>query len=535
MTQQREDVGRPRCHRLFYALIGLTFLLVTACSTSGGGGGGNDDGDSTGTTAKSLEPKASFSDDDIRHFLQRTHFGIEPGKVEEVQSQGLETYIDEMMDFPPAYSQPFESDAALTLEDEDDPLGLEGMFPSRSDIVEWNVELMMQNPNAFQEFMAMFWQDHFGVDANILDSDERYLMVDYINMLREKGVGSFRDLFLEASRHGAMLVFLDGADNNKFAPNENYAREFWELFSLGVDNGYTQDDILEGSQAFTGYRREFDPDTGLTSLVFDAENNKAIGKKFPLGILIEHDLTQDDYANMVDLTLAYTDADGNYLAAEYLCTKLLRYFAFENPSEDIIKALAKTLRENDYAIAPVLKELFLSEAFYSDEARKGLVRNFFETVVGVVRTTGMTESAGTYRTYLSNMQSVPSQPPSVEGWPEGDDKLNAQATGIEIPNFINELITNRSQQANAGYDISVALQPAGATSADEVVDHVAQLLGVTLDSTERAMIIDFMNVQVNNNGDETPLNYTPANPDHQNRKLRNLLWILSQHPSFHMK
>jgi len=104
-----------------------------------------------------------------------------------------------------------------------------------------------------------------------------------------------------------------------------------------------------------------------------------------------------------------------------------------------------------------------------------------------------------------------------------------------MPNFVNELITNRSNQLEEGYNIGQAIQPAGATSADEVVDHIAVLLGVTLNESERTDLIDFMNVQISSDGTETPVNYTPRNADHQSRKLRNLLWILCQHPSFHLK
>ena len=179
--------------------------------------------------------------------------------------------------------------------------------------------------------------------------------------------------------------------------------------------------------------------------------------------------------------------------------------------------------------------LFLSESFYSESAKEGLIRDFYEQVVGLVRTTGLTESNFQYRRYLTDMESLPSRPPSVEGWPEGDDKISSQATGVSMPNFVNELITNRSNQEDEGYDIGAALQPADATNAAEVVDHLAMLLGVSLDESERQDLIDYMNVEISNDGSETPVNYTPQNTDHQSRKLRNLLWILCQHPSFHLK
>ncbi len=523
----------------------LTMATATLVACGGGSsdspnssaataGGGNSGTGSSSVYNDSLNPKGEFTDSDIRHFLSRTHFGIEPGKPEIVKAKGLSVYIDEMMAFAPVGSQPFETDANTLLMNDDDPVGLEGKFPSVSDVVDWNINLLMNNPNAFQEVMGMFWQDHFGVDFETFRGEEEHLMIDFVNLLRERGTGNFRDLLLDVSRHGAMLIFLDGADNSKFAPNENYAREFWELFALGVDNGYTETDVIEASRAYTGWRRHHNSATGLTEVVFDPES-KAVGSKQPLGNSVGHDLSNDDYGIMVDLTMQHTDGTGSDLVARFLSRKLLRHFHSESPSDDLINSFANVLRQNNLNVGPALKILFLSESFYSESAKAGLIRDFYEQVVGLVRTTGLTESNHQYRRYLSDMQSLPSRPPSVEGWPEGDDKISSQATGVSMPNFVNELITNRNNQEAEGYDIGAALQPADATNATEVVDHLAMLLGVSLDETERQELINYMNVEISNDGSETPVNYTPQNTDHQSRKLRNLLWILCQHPSFHLK
>ncbi len=535
----------------FSLAVTLIALTLSACSGGGGeesavpsaaagnGGGAENGGMSVVVTSPatdlsgSLTPRSSYSADDIRHFLARTHFGVVAGKTEQVMNSGLDVYIDQMMTIPQS-PQAFETDAAVLLADESDPAGLEGRFPSSSDISSWNVQLMIDNPNAFQEVIGMFWQDYFGVDTTTLNSSERHMMVDYISYLRRNGLGSFRDIFLDVSRHGAMLIFLNGANNNKFAPNENYAREFWELFSLGVDNGYSETDIIEGARAFTGWRRSFDAETGLTHLLFDPET-KAVGSKFPLSTVVGHNLDQDDYEQMIDLTLSHSDDSGRDLVAEYLAGKLALYFVSDDPDTELVSALAIELRRNDLNIGATLKTLFLSEAFYATSHRETMVRNFYEQAIGLIRTTGMTESHWIYRRYLGSMDSLPGQPPSVEGWPEGSNKITAQSNGIEMPNFVNELLTNRSNQETEGYDIAAALQPADANSPEPVVDHLANLLGVVLDDTERSMMVDFMNVHIGSDGEETPLNYTPQNTDHQSRKLRNLLWIMTQHPTFHTK
>jgi uncharacterized protein (DUF1800 family) len=94
-------------------------------------------------------------------------------------------------------------------------------------------------------------------------------MVDYIEKLRLQGIGNFRTLVLDLARDGAMLEWLDGSSSVKAEPNENFAREFFELFTVGADRGYTEADIQEAARAFTGYRNRLDPTTNLRVLEFD--------------------------------------------------------------------------------------------------------------------------------------------------------------------------------------------------------------------------------------------------------------------------
>src|SRR5690606_20830137 len=99
-----------------------------------------------------------------------------------------------------------------------------------------------------QEVLAMFWHDHFAASADALDGTAGHWLHAHMDMLRNQTTGKFADLLETMSRDWLMLVWLDGVDSTVTAPNENFAREFWELFSLGADNGYTQQDIEEAAR-----------------------------------------------------------------------------------------------------------------------------------------------------------------------------------------------------------------------------------------------------------------------------------------------
>ena len=156
-----------------------------------------------------------------------------------------------------------ETTAAGHLVNTTDPVGLEGQFPSQQQVARYWLHLMINNPNPFQEVLAFFWHDHFASSTINLEGSATRWMVDQVNLWRKKGNGNLRQLLLDMSRDSVMLFFLDGVLNTKSAPNENFAREFWELFTLGVDNGYTQADIVLGREGVHGLphalRRRHEP------------------------------------------------------------------------------------------------------------------------------------------------------------------------------------------------------------------------------------------------------------------------------------
>lgn len=484
---------------------------------------------------------ATITDEDIRFFLGRTHFASKPADVDAVKAMGFHAYVDQMVDTSDDTDTTLEAMAAGHLVNTTDPTGLEGGFPSAQQLSRWWLQLMLSNPRPFQEVLAFFWHDHFASSSAVVESNGTHFMVTQVNLWRKQGSGNLRSLLLAMARDPMMLVFLDGVSNTKSAPNENFAREWFELFALGVDNGYTQTDIVQAAKAFTGYRLRTNPTTNQLFTEFDATRHDT-GSKTILGQTIPGQNATDDYAAVVDITVDHRPV------AEFISKKLFAWFCYEDPSDVPVAAMAALLRSSGYELKPLLKALFKSEAFFSPTSRAGLVKGPVEQLVGFCRATGLTpvdNKAGTdpaawpqntLRTLEGGLSSTgqrPTQPPSVNGWPVSEEWLSAQNM-LDRANLVMQCIRDRTDQANAngGVDLARALLPANATSAT-TVDALATLLHVTLTDAEKAQLVTYLDTSYSTTtGTTSPSPFDPNNATHVAERVRGLLYILAQHPTY---
>jgi uncharacterized protein (DUF1800 family) len=489
--------------------------------------------------SKSFAPEQNaLIDDDLRHFLRRTQFGVRAAELTALRSQSLSTYVDAMLVFPGTTSA--ETNANAILVHTTDPPGLEGQFPTNNDLARRWLQIMADTPAPFQETLAFFWHDHFGVSSANFDGSEKRWMVTHVDLLRDEGAGNLRTLLLDVSKDPAMLKFLDGVVNRAGANrvNENYAREFWELFTLGVGNGYTQQDIMEAARAWTGYQETADAQTGLNSVVQNASRHDTAAKTF-FGVTIPAGQTIDqDYASVVDITLA------NRPVAEYVGKKLFEFFCYENPPQSVIDAMAGQIRGANYELAPVLKSLFLSEAFFSKKARRSLVKSPLDFTMGFVRSTGLrptTSSASnpafdvaSLDTSLNNQGQRPTQPPTVAGWPSGDLWLSAQGM-VERINVVHVCVDDTTDQNRLGINVAALLPPVAQRTADAVVDTLAGLLDVQLSTQDRADMVTYLNTTRDAAGNVTTSAFDGSVQAQLDERVRGLLYVLAQHPTYHSR
>lgn len=264
----------------------------------------------------------------------------------------------------------------------------------------WWAQRMLVTPRPLQEKLALFWHGHFATSEEKV-RDYRKMLKQ--NMLfREKGNGSFRELMIGVAQDPAMLAFLDAGVNVKGEPNENFAREIMEMFTLGVGH-YSEHDIRESARAFTGWNAQdltftFDParhDDGI---------KKVLGREGPL-----------DGVDVIDTLLAQP------AAGEFIAGKLYMYFVRQDLSPALRTELGARLRASGYDIADLLETIFLSRDFYSPASVASRVRPPVELVVSTYRQAGLTQVPGVpdFNEVTDSLGQKLFYPPTVAGWAQG--------------------------------------------------------------------------------------------------------------------
>jgi uncharacterized protein (DUF1800 family) len=261
------------------------------------------------------------------------------------------------------------------------------------------------------ERMTLFWHNHFATSLNKVENPT--LMQRQNELLRVHALGDFRTMLAAVGKDPAMLVWLDATANRKAKPNENYAREVMELFTLGRGR-YTEKDIQEAARAFTGWfvvRDRF----SMLPTQHDDGLKTIFGKTGRFG-------GDDIPALLVDQPAC----------AEFLCAKLYRQFVSEvdPPSPALIAPLAKTLRESGYKIDATLRTILRSNLFFDPSMRRRRVKSPVELAVGTVRALEIlkpTVSAEALAESTSRMGQTLYAPPSVAGWDGGTAWINTTA------------------------------------------------------------------------------------------------------------
>jgi hypothetical protein len=235
---------------------------------------------------------------------------------------------------------------------------------------------------------------------------------------------------------------------------------------------------------------------------------------------------------MVDLTLGLEEPrTGVPRVGQWIARALLERYVYLDPPQHVVDELALLLRSGGWELAPVLRTLFLSEAFFSAKAREGIVKGPADHVLGFVRATGLLGSPAAIDHQLQLMGHRPTQPPSVDGWPGGTQWLSAQGM-IDRANTVNYL-TEQAQALQAGLGIAALdLLPTPDAGSAATVDALAARLRVVLSAAERDTLVAYLDTTRDDRGLVTDDPFDPAgNPAGAEDRVRGLLWILAQHPT----
>lgn len=344
------------------------------------------------------------------HLLWRTGFGASADEVQRVAADGLDKTIDRLLSPPQESAEFTKADAMLR----------QAAFDSGNiaDLKTWWLHRMVASANPLIEKLTLLWHNHFATSNAKVDSVP--LMAAQNDLLRRESLGSFRPVLHGIAKDVAMLVWLDSNSNRKRHPNENFAREVMELFSLGVGN-YSEHDIQEAARAFTGWHvrngefwfNAIQHDTG-EKVVFTKRGNF-------------------DGGDVVELCLDHP------ACPRFLAFKLLRQFVEPSPSKEHIDALAARIRQHNFEWRPILRELFSSRLFFSEQARQSIIKSPIELLLGAVRQLKAKPNLQSLARLSAELGQDLFEPPTVKGW-DGGRLWISSTTLIQRANFATALL-----------------------------------------------------------------------------------------------
>ncbi|GIW75187.1 MAG: hypothetical protein KatS3mg104_0250 [Phycisphaerae bacterium] len=478
-----------------------------------------------------LEPFVESSSDPwdrvkAAHLLNRAGFGGTEQEINRVLEAGPQAAVDELLDFPDGPSD------LISATDQPDLSHIEGYprtFAERRKLFEgktaeermllnqrmnqanqqalraianWWVQRMAYGPYPFHEKLTLFWHGHFTTSAR--DERSAWLMWQQNETWRAHAAGNFGRFVKAVSRDPAMLDYLNNQQNRKARPNENYARELMELFTLGIGN-YTENDIKEAARAFTGWAHDGE---AFIFRKFDHDD----GEKTFFGVRGNFD--GDD---IIDLILRHK-ACGPYIASRFW-----NFFVNEQYDPAVIASLGEVLRENDYELRPMIRTLLTSKAFYNRQNIGSQIKSPIQLVVGTVRLLGVKmPEVNRLNGALNQMGQVPLMPPTVKGWPGGKMWINTSTMFVRYNTVLwlagGEPVTSGRRVIDAinRRNRSSGIQVEVDGSTEQIVDRwVERLIQRPISEQKRAILIEAIGSEPNESSVRNMVSLILSMPEYQ--------------------
>ncbi len=300
----------------------------------------------------------------------------------------------------------------------------------------WWFRRMLRSKAPLREKMTLFWHDHFATSAQKVKQPA--LLVRQNELFRRSAFGSFRDLTQAILMDPAMMLYLDTQSSKKDNPNENFAREVMELFTLGEGN-YTEDDVREAARAFTGYQlNRLNGQVDHNKRQWDSTDKTVFGKTGPY-----------DGRQVIDLIFGKRESAG------FMSKKLWEFFVSDNPSPETLGKLTDIFIKADFQTGPLLREIFLSREFYSETAMNSQIKCPVQYIISLTKQLEISSPPlGFPITAEQQLGQILFMPPNVAGWDWGKAWINTNTllTRYNLAGFLTKG-TGIEQGGMAGGDM----------------------------------------------------------------------------------
>ncbi len=405
------------------------------------------------TMLKKVTPDKPWTEPEAAHLLNRAGFGGTPSEIRTLHQLGREKAVAKLLDFgdeSDRFPAPEWTADEISrnqrreyfmerqkLNDIEDPTErakerqqlqrkLRGTQREQtSQMIAWWLDRMLKTKHPLRERMALFWHGHFATSLQKVRAPQ--LMWQQNALFREHALGDFKRLTNAICEDPAMMIYLDTNQNRKGKPNENFARELLELFTLGEGN-YSEKDIKEAARAFTGY---------------NIDRRKAESRFLPR----QHDhgkkevLGESGRFKAPDIVAIALEQDA---CAKFIGRKLWEYFVCEDPDKSTINDLAKVFKKSGFQVKPVVEAIFLSEAFYERAVIRDQIKSPVQFLVQLARQLELKKIPLNIATSaLSTLGQALFYPPNVAGWEGGKSWINTN-TLLTRYNVAGLLVKGRS-------------------------------------------------------------------------------------------
>ncbi len=464
-----------------------------------------------------LKPLAAseWNYEKARHLLFRAGLGGSPEEVARLHEMGLFAAVDYLVDyhhqpepagwfdaFPHRRTAPYERHLNEAQRAQLDSARVSFRWEQHHRLRRAWLQRLVETERPLQEKLTLFWHGHFA--CSYLAAEDSYSMWQQNEMFRRRAAGNFGALLHGIAHDPAMIRYLDNHLNFKGSGNENLGREILELFSMGEGQGYTEQDLAEAARALSGYNFEYH--NGQFKFVasrHDTGEKTLFGKKGNFG--------GDE---LVDLILQQP------ATSRYICGKLFRFFAHENPDEETVEKMAAVLRGCQYELEPMLRNFFCSEEFYSERSLGSHIKSPVELTIGAIRTLKLTNvDYGSLDSTVSEMGQRLFEPPNVAGWDGGRAWIDASSLLLRY-NALANLVDKA--------DLAAMLQANRATEPAAAVDYLARaFLCVPLSDAKRQELLNHL-------GELPPADQWNDRGNEINARLRAVLVALVSLPEYQL-
>jgi uncharacterized protein (DUF1800 family) len=350
----------------------------------------------------------------LQHLLRRTAFGYRTREWREWVQLGHKEAINKLVDYDalPETIAALPVDSQGNLVTADDPYALRRYWLLR----------ILETSRPLEETMTVFWHGHFATsDYKVQNGNVEWRQ---IQTFRKYAMGNFRELIGAIAVDPSMLIWLDGNNSKKAAPNENFSRELLELFTMGVDGGYTEHDVKEGAKAYTGWT--FDADRSQVSF---RRNDFNDGDKTYLGHEGKWDI---DHA--LDIVAAHPST------GRFISKKLFEFFAYDDPPKEELDRLSAVYFQSNYSIRELVRAVLMSTEFYSDKALYSRIKSPVQYAVMMCKTLDLPyQWINDMQNFTENMGQQLLNPPNVKGWKQGRSWINTNTMTARL-NFATHVV-----------------------------------------------------------------------------------------------